>query len=39
MPDVSSSTNEILIIGMEKGTNNLRVELNKHINDVTKFKK
>ena len=38
-PDETSSTNEILIIGMEKGTNNLRVELNKHINDVIKFKK
>jgi hypothetical protein len=38
-PDEISSTNEILIIGMEKGTNNLRVELNKHINDVIKFKK
>jgi tRNA A-37 threonylcarbamoyl transferase component Bud32 len=37
IPDEISSTNEIMIIGMEKGLNDVRVELNKHTNNIKKF--
>ena len=38
IPDEISSNNEIIIIGMERGLNNLRVELNKHTHNIKKFK-